>query len=104
MKKFIRHWKKFDLDEIGKSLIVVGELSSKCFACGDIGLDNDAVSCPHCGVAFKYMGFSRKLKPSYLEKRQEQNPGIVLIDFEDFKENFHNQLSCRYRSVCPGQG
>ncbi|MBD3263871.1 MAG: hypothetical protein GF375_02065 [Candidatus Omnitrophica bacterium] len=82
----MRVWKNMDLDDVQKHLIVAGELSSQCYSCNSPGIELTSPSCPSCGVAFKYMGFRRKLTPSFLLKIKEANPGIIFIDFEDFKK------------------
>ena len=39
MRGFLRVWQECDLQDIEKYLIVVGELSSECFACHKVGID-----------------------------------------------------------------
>ena len=85
-KGFIRAWNEFDLIDIEKNLIVVGELSSECYSCHEIGIKTGSRACPSCGAYFKYMGFRRKLQPSYLKKVKEESPSTIMIDFEDFKK------------------
>lgn len=87
MKSFIRTWQKQDIKDIEKHLIIVGELSSECNHCHEIGIDLHARACPGCGAMFKYMGFRRKLSQAHLQKASEANPRITLIDFEDFKRS-----------------
>jgi len=87
MQKFIRVWKELDLKDVEKYLIVMGELSSECFNCHKLGIPLRAKTCPECGIVFKYMGFRRKLQPSYFNKVKEENPDIIFIDFEDFKRS-----------------
>ncbi len=86
MSKYIRVWKELDLKDVEKHLIVMGELSSECFNCHKLGIPLRAKTCPECGVTFKYMGFRRKLQPSYLIKAKEELPDIIFIDFDDFKK------------------
>lgn len=87
MRKLIRVWKELDLQEIEKSLIVLGELSAECFACHNIGLEKTTVTCPECGAHFKYMAFRRKLNPGMLHKLGQDLPYLTFIDFEDFKDS-----------------
>ena len=87
MKGFIRVWKELDLADIEKHLIVAGDLSSECFSCHKVGIDLHAKICPNCGVGFKYIGFRRKLKFSYLKKVKEELDYMTFIDFEDFKKS-----------------
>lgn len=85
MRGLIRVWKEFDLNDIDKNLIVVGELSSDCNACRHVGIDSKAAVCPNCGTPFKFMGFRRRLEPHYLRKMKQELPGTIFIDFDDFK-------------------
>jgi len=86
MKGFVREWKEMDLKDIANHLLVVGELSSECYCCHEVGIDKTARSCPKCKAYFKYIGFRRKLQITYLKKLKDELPNITLIDFEDFKK------------------
>ena len=86
MSHFLRTWKEFDLKDVEKHLIVVGELSSDCFSCRKVGIDYHTAKCPNCATIFKYMGFRRKLRMSFLQKIKEELPQLILIDFDDFKK------------------
>ncbi|UCD15110.1 MAG: hypothetical protein JSV34_05155 [Candidatus Omnitrophota bacterium] len=86
MRGFLRVWQELDLTDIEKHLIVVGELSSECFACHKIGIDSKSKQCPCCGISFKYTGFRRKDQINYLRKVRQENPAMIFIDFDDFKK------------------
>ena len=86
MKHYIRVWEELDLADVEKHLIVAGDLSAECFCCHKVGIGLKAKACPDCAAFFKYMGFRRKVQPSYLRKVKEELPRIVFIDFEDFKK------------------
>ena len=86
MKGFVREWKEMDLKDIEGHLLVIGELSSECYSCHEVGIDKSARSCPKCKAYFKYIGFRRKLQMSYLKKLKDELPSITLIDFDDFKK------------------
>ena len=86
MKGFLRTWQQFDLKDVEKNLIVAGDLSSECFSCHKVGLGLTARTCPECAATFKYMGFRRKVRMSYLQKVRAEQPDIIFIDFEDFKK------------------
>ena len=86
MKGFIREWKEFDLADLQDHLIVVGELSSECYHCHEVGLEKTARACPKCKTYFKYMGFRRKLQPSFLKKVKDETPSLILVDFDDIKK------------------
>lgn len=85
MKGVIRVWKELDLSDVEKHLIVVGELSSDCYACRQVGLDHKAAVCPNCGTPFKYLAFRRKIGFGQIKKLKDELPGTLFIDFEDFK-------------------
>ena len=85
MRGFIRKWKEFDLKEVEKNLLVIGELSSECFSCHTIGIDSSAQKCPECGIEFKFVAFRRRVTPNYLRKLRDEFPSAILIDFDDFK-------------------
>lgn len=91
MKRFIRVWQEFDLEDVEKHLIVAGDLSAECFRCHKIGLELRAKACPECSAFFKYMGFRRKVRPEYLRQVKEELPRIILIDFDDFKKSLGNR-------------
>jgi hypothetical protein len=86
LKSYLRVWKEFDLTDVEKNLLVVGELSAECFACHKVGIDSKSKTCPDCGVSFKYIGFRRKDHINYLRKVKEENPNIIFIDFDDLKK------------------
>ncbi|MBN3040994.1 MAG: hypothetical protein JW867_07685 [Candidatus Omnitrophica bacterium] len=86
MKGFIRQWNEFELKDIESGMIVVGELSSECYNCHEVGIDKKARACPKCKTFFKYMGFRRKLQIPFLKKIKEEHPSLILIDFDDFKK------------------
>lgn len=83
---FLRIWKKLKLEEVGRHLLVVGDLSAECFNCHNLGLKNESSSCPECGIKFRYIGFRRKLNPQDLKRFKEALPEAELIDFFDFKK------------------
>jgi len=85
MKGFVRVWDELDLKDIEQSLIVVGELSSECYSCHKVGIDLKAKNCPDCKAFFKYMGFRRKAQPHFLKRIKEEQPRLILIDFDDLK-------------------
>jgi len=87
MKSFLRFWQEFDLVDIEKHLIVIGELSAECFACHKVGIDRKSKLCPACNANFKYMGFRRKIRIPHLRETKEEFVNITFIDFEDFKKS-----------------
>ena len=90
-KVTLRVWKEFDLEEIEKHLIVVGELSGECFSCRQLGVDVRQGRCPNCGTEFKYMGFRRKVNGKDIVRFKREYPQMIFIEFEDFKKNISRE-------------
>jgi hypothetical protein len=90
LQEYLRVFKPFDIDDIRKHLILMGDLSADCGACKELGLDMaTAKSCPHCGAVFKY-ATSRRLENnpgerfSWAKRTQERRPDLILIDYTDY--------------------
>ncbi|HEC69868.1 MAG TPA: hypothetical protein ENI31_06265 [Candidatus Omnitrophica bacterium] len=86
MKNWIRTWVKIDLEEVAKSLLVIGVLNAECFSCHKIGISKESKVCPNCGANFKYVGFRKKIVFAEIERFSER--GFILLDFEDFLKEF----------------
>lgn len=82
---YLRTWQELDLGDVGKQLLVVGELSAECYNCHNLGLDSKDLSCPECGAKFRYIGFRRQVRPKDFIDFKRESPRIELIDFSDFK-------------------
>lgn len=86
----IRTLKEFDLDEIYKHLLVVGDLTGDCFNCKELGLDYlKIMTCPKCKTDFRFIT-SRKsnfagLKP--LSDLHRRRLDLVCIEFGDLKHH-----------------
>ena len=91
MQEYLRVFKPFDIEEVRKQLILMGDLSADCGACKEIGLDMNLKNCPHCGVIFKY-ATSRRLENnpgerfSWAKRTQERRPDLILIDYTDYSK------------------
>ena len=57
-RKFIRIYKKMDINEIKGHLLIYGDLSAQCANCQAMDLKLDMKSCPKCDAEFKYIAFS----------------------------------------------
>ena len=88
MKKWMRVWRKIDINEVSRSLLVVGVLTAECFSCRKIGLTKEANKCPECGVEFGYVGFRKKVAHRDFEAFNPDRK-LVFIDFEDFITEFN---------------
>ncbi|PIW62706.1 MAG: hypothetical protein COW13_02485, partial [Candidatus Omnitrophica bacterium CG12_big_fil_rev_8_21_14_0_65_50_5] len=59
-KVYLRVYQEFNLEEVGKHLLILGDLSSDCGACRCLGIDGyQAAQCPECGTPFKYLSSRR---------------------------------------------
>jgi hypothetical protein len=87
-QKFIRIYKKMDINEIKGHLLIYGDLSAQCANCQAMDLKLDAATCPKCATEIKYIAFRnvRNHLPK-LQKINETNPGIQFVDFDDYKRS-----------------
>lgn len=83
----IREWKEFELEEVSKHLIVVGELSGDCANCRHIGIDYlNQKNCPSCKTEFKYIAARNpKQSPSIYKKVKDKGLGLAVLEYADFK-------------------
>ncbi|OGX33866.1 MAG: hypothetical protein A3C36_00160 [Omnitrophica WOR_2 bacterium RIFCSPHIGHO2_02_FULL_52_10] len=84
-EKFIRTYKKFDMNEVRGHLLIYGDLSAQCAACQAVDLKLEETACPKCHAEIKYIAF-RNVR-SHLPKLQKinaQRPGLHIIDYEDY--------------------
>jgi len=85
-QKFIRIYKKLDIYDIQKHLMIYGDLSAQCAACQVMDVKLDNACCPKCGAEFKYISFRniRNHLPK-LQKLHEQRPEVQFVDYDDYK-------------------
>lgn len=91
-REFLRTWQTFDLDEVQKHLLILGDLTGDCGACRQLGIHyQDAKECSRCKTVFKYIT-SRRLETHPGERFQivgrlrDKRPELVFIDYEDYKK------------------
>lgn len=89
-KQYMRTYQEFDLDDITKHLLLLGDLSADCAACRAFGIPgNNAAQCPECGTTFKYVT-SRRLEHhsgerfSLVRRTRERRPDLIFIDYTDY--------------------
>ena|SRR3989338_2634232 len=84
--KFIRVYKKLDIDEIKAHILICGDLSASCGKCNAMSLKFDFVKCPECQTDFKYLAF-RNIRENLpkLQKLSDLHKDITFVDFDDFK-------------------
>jgi len=85
-QKFIRVYRKINLDDVRDHLIICGDLSASCSKCKEMGFKMDVLKCPSCGTDFKYLTF-RNIKENMpkILRLSETHPNLVIVDFDDFK-------------------
>jgi hypothetical protein len=86
--RFIRVFKKSDLNEIKKQLLIYGDVSGQCASCDTIDIKLNEPLCPGCKTEFKYIAFRnvRSHLPK-LVKLAAEKPSVTVIDFDDYKMN-----------------
>ncbi len=71
--------------EVTTHFLVVGDISSICGNCREVGIDLKLESCPKCGAKFKYAATQKPLTQSATRRLKERRPDLTFIDYEDFK-------------------
>lgn len=91
-KDYLRTFRLFDIEEIQKHLLIVGDLVADCANCREIGLDPyQTHTCPKCGTPFKYVS-SRRTETHPGERFQivrrvlERKPDLIFIDYTDYSK------------------
>jgi hypothetical protein len=91
-KVWIRKWVEEDLQDIRDHILIVGELSSDCGKCREIGLDFKKLDkCPQCGTAFKYVtsrvaSIGSGDRFAVFRKICSKRPELIFIDYDDYKK------------------
>ena len=87
---FFRTFHIFEIEEVQKHLLIMGDLKADCGQCRALGIDGyNAKECPECHTAFKYIT-SRRLETNpgerfqYARRFHEQRPDLVFIDYSDY--------------------
>ena len=89
---FLRAYQRFDLDEVRGSLLIVGEVTGNCVACGEMGLAPASVAiCPNCNARFRYIA-SRRIESNpgerfqYAHRIEMERPDLIFIDLNDYQK------------------
>lgn len=90
MNEYLRVFKPFDIEDVRKHLLIMGDLKGDCGACRALGIDSySAAQCPECGTPFKYVT-SRRLEANPGERFQlarrlyEKRQDLIFIDYTDY--------------------
>ncbi len=92
MRVFLRTFQEYDIEEVAKHLLIMGDLSGDCASCRELGIDTyTAKNCPHCGTPFKYLT-SRRLESQpgerfqFARRMREKRPDLIIIDYTDYSK------------------
>ena len=86
-QRFIRIYKKLDVNEVGRHLMIYGALSASCANCKTLGLKIDTLKCPQCQTDFKYISFQNvKDHLPKMQRLHDERPELIFVDYEDFKK------------------
>lgn len=90
--RYLRCFRPFHIEEVKKSLLIIGDLTGNCASCNALGINAYTTkACPECGTVFKYIA-SRRLETHPSERFQlarrlaEQRPDLLLIDYQDYQK------------------
>jgi len=90
---YLRTFKPYDIEDVKKHILIMGDLSSSCGSCRELGIDSQAAkACPNCGTTFKYVT-SRRLESHAGERFQWARrthgkfPDLILIDYSDYSKS-----------------
>ena len=92
MSFYIRIWQACDVQEIGKCLLIVGDVTADCAACRELGIDYaSAKNCPKCGVTFRFItsrlaGPLDRNRGATVKRIKDRRPDLTFIDYQDYKE------------------
>ena len=92
MSFYLRVWQACDVREVGRHLIIVGDVTADCAACRELGIDYSAAkNCPKCGTIFRFIasrltGRLDRNRGSNVKRIKDRRPDLTFIDYEDYKE------------------
>lgn len=87
-QRFVRIYKKLDIHELTRHLLIYGDLSAQCANCRAMDLKPEVPSCPKCHTEFQYIAFRnvRNHLPK-LQKVSGERPEVLFVDYDDYKRN-----------------
>lgn len=90
-REYLRAWQQFDIEEVEKHLLILGDVTADCATCRELGIPYlGARECPKCKTIFRFVT-SRRLESHPGERFQivsrlhEKRPDLTFIDYEDYK-------------------
>ena len=91
-KDLLRVWNSFDINEVKKHLLVIGDSLGSCESCKELGLDYATVkACPSCGTPFKYVCLRHTAGAAegrfhVVKRLLSQRTDLTVVDYDDFKK------------------
>ncbi len=92
MNQFLRSWQKFDVTEVGKHLMILGDSNGDCASCRELGINPwKAKECPQCHTAFQFIASRRLVEHpgerfSVAHRVHEARPDLQMIDYDDYQK------------------
>jgi len=89
---WIRSWMEADIEDLKSHVLLVGELTSNCGKCKEMGLDVEtATHCPNCSTEFRYATSRFASSGSHerftvVRRIQRKRANLTVIDYEDYKK------------------
>lgn len=86
IQRYLRVYKKMDIDQIKDHLIIYGGLAGNCSKCNCMGIKLDTTHCPECQTEFKFLTF-RNISENLpkIHKMSETRPELSIIDYDDYR-------------------
>lgn len=83
---YLRVWQACDAVEIGKYLIIVGDVTADCAACRELGIAYQTVrECPGCKTVFRFISLRSHADMGQIRRVKERRPDLTFIDYGDYK-------------------
>jgi len=89
---WIRSWMEVDIEDLKSHVLLVGELTSNCGKCKEMGLNVETVThCPNCNAEFRYAtsrlaGGSAHERFTIINRIRRKRANLTLIDYDDYKK------------------
>lgn len=97
MKQLLRTWRSYDMQEIGKHLLIIGDAVGDCASCRELGIDPwKTKECPQCHTVFKFIASRRVTSHpgerfSIAKRIMEGRSDLEVVDFDDYQKAIGNQ-------------
>jgi hypothetical protein len=87
-EKFVRIYRKIDMNAIKDHVMLYGDISANCGKCNAFNIKLEMTRCPECGTEFKYIAFRNiAVHMPKVQKLAEERPQVLMVDYDDYKRN-----------------